>query len=243
MKFRIALAGVHIEIDSIYSDVYTMCQDYLTEDAADFFVAIEEADVEFEREKSIREAKYEGRGVPAFSSGYLETLAVYRKIAVKMLDYDAFLMHGAVVGHDGKAYLFTAPSGVGKTTHTRFWLETYPDAYILNGDKPLLRFLDGRFYACGTPWAGKEGMNRNEMLPLAGVAFLFRGKENEIKSVSFENAFPMLITQTYRPTELDALKKTLELIKKLGDTTRFYALACNLDPDAARIAKEGMEEK
>ena len=142
-----------------------------------------------------------------------------------------------------KKIILIGRSGVGKTTHTRFWLETYPDAYILNGDKPLLRLIDGKFYACGTPWAGKEGMNRNEMLPLHAICALFRGKENEIGSVSFEKILPLLIQQTYRPNEEAPLRKTLELLKALGDTTPFYALFCNLDPDAARVAKEGMDAK
>ena len=241
MKFRISLAGIHIEIDSIHSEVYTMCQDYLTEETADFSVVIEQADIEFERDKSKREAEFEKRPYAEFSDAYLETLAVYRKIAVKMLEYDAFLMHGAVVALNGKAYLFTAPSGIGKTTHTRFWLKNYPDAYILNGDKPLLGLIDGVFYACGTPWAGKEGMNRNEMLPLFAIVALFRGKENHIEPISFDRVFPLLLQQTYRPNEAEKMVKTLELLKTLGESTAFYALACNLDPNAARVAKEGMD--
>ena len=242
MVFQIALAGVPIEIHSVYDAVYTMCREYLTEETPAFLVAITKEDIDFERKKSFDEAKYEGRPAVDFPDDYLETLAVYRKIAVKMLDYDAFLMHGAVVALDQKAYLFTAPSGVGKTTHTQFWLDTYPDAYILNGDKPLLRRIDGCMFACGTPWAGKEGKNQNAMLPLKAVCALFRGKENKIQKVEFQKILPLLISQSYRPTSAPEMKKTLALIQTLGSMTNFYALACNLDPDAARVAKEGMSE-
>ena len=242
MTFTISLAGVSIEIQSIYDDVYELCRDYLTGQGPDFCVAVTQADIDFEREKSASEARHEGKPVIDFSNGYLETLAVYRKIAEKMLEYDAFLMHGAVVALEEKAYLFTAPSGLGKTTHTRFWLQKYPEAFILNGDKPLLRIIGGQVFACGTPWAGKEGQNKNVIVPLKAVCALFRGKENRIDRISFDKVFPLVIAQTYRPSDAAEMKKTLELIGAMGKCTRFYAMACNLDPDAARVAKEGMNE-
>ena len=242
MTFTISLAGISIEIHSLYNDVYELCRDYWTGQNPDFCVAVTQADIDFEREKSASEAKHEGRPVVDFSNGYLETLAVYRKIAEKMLEYNAFLMHGAVVALDGKAYLFTAPSGLGKTTHTRFWLQKYPNAFILNGDKPFLRMIGNQIFACGTPWAGKEGQNQNAMLPLYAVCALFRGKENRIERISFEKVFPLVIGQTYRPGDVAKMKKTMELIGAMGKRTRFYTMACNLDPEAARVAKEGMNQ-
>lgn len=236
------LAGISIGINSIYDAVYEMCRDYLTEQPADFTVCISREDIEYERNKSAAEAKFEHRVYEDFSSDYLETLAVYRKIAIEMLKYDAFIMHGAAVALSGKAYLFTAPSGVGKTTHTGFWLKTYPSAFILNGDKPIIRIIGGKVFACGTPWAGKEGQNRNDMLPLKAVCFLARGKENLIDHISFDKVFPFFISQTYRPNDGEKMKKTLELVRFVGETTRMYTLFCNLNPDAARVAKEGMTE-
>lgn len=242
MTFTISLAGVSIEICSLYNDVYKLCRDYLTEQNPHFCVTVTHADIDFEREKSTSEAAHEGRPAVDFTPGYLETLAVYRQISEKMLKFNAFLMHGAVVALNGKAYLFTAPSGLGKTTHTRFWLQKYPEAFILNGDKPLLRMVEGHIFACGTPWAGKEGQNRNMMLPLYAVCTLFRGKENCIDRVPFDKVFPLVIAQTYRPHDAEQMKKTLELIRAMGKCTRFYAMTCNLDPDAARVAKEGMSK-
>lgn len=240
MNFKISLAGVNIEINSIYDEIYNLCRDYYTDKTADFIVSTSLSDIDFERNKSALEAKLEGRPVFDFTAEYLETLAVYRKIAEKMLDYDAFLMHGAAVALNGEAYLFTAPSGVGKTTHTRFWLQTYPDAFMVNGDKPLIRFIDKKAFVCGTPWAGKEGLNRNVIVPLKAICMLFRGKENSISHTNWGEVFPLVIGQTYRPNDGENMKKTLELVRQIGETTRFYTLYCNLNPDAARVAKEGM---
>lgn len=241
MNFKISLAGVNIEIHSIYDEIYNLCRDYLTENNPDFTVSTTPQDVDYERDKSAAEARREGRPIVNFTAEYLETLAVYRKIAEKMLDYDAFLMHGAAVAVDGAAYLFTAPSGVGKTTHTGFWLKTYPQAFIVNGDKPLIRFINNRVFVCGTPWAGKEGYHRNVIMPLKAVCTLFRGKENSISRVKFGDIFPLVIGQVYRSADEIKLNKTLQLIKTLGERTRFYALYCNLNPEAARVAKEGID--
>ena len=242
MKFTVKIADVHIGIDSIHDEVFRLCKNYITEGSPDFCVAINAEDVAFEREKAMREAAFEHRPYVDFTDPYLETLAVYRKIAVGLLNYDAILMHGAVVGLHGEAYLFTAPSGVGKTTHTGFWLKRFPDAFILNGDKPILRFLDGKVYACGTPWAGKEGDHTNVILPLRSICLLTRGEENSIKPIGFGEIYPLLIGQTYRPTGAEEMTKTMRLIKELGAHTAFYLLKCNLDPNAAIVAFEGMNK-
>lgn len=240
MKFTINLAKVNIEINSIYDEVYTLCKDYLCDNTPDFAVEIMPEDIAFEREKSKREAAAEHIPYVDFKDSYLETLAVYRKIVTNLLDFGAFLMHGAVVGLDGKAYMFTAPSGVGKTTHTGFWLETFPDAFIINGDKPILRFEGDRVYACGTPWAGKEGKNKNISLPLNAICLLERGKENEIVKAGFKQIYPFIISQTYRPYDEKHITKTMQYIKDLGEKVKFYLLKCNLDPSAANIAFDGM---
>lgn len=242
MNFKISLAGVNIEINSIYDEIYNLCRDYYTDKTADFTVSATPQDVDYERDKSALEAKLEGRPVFDFTSAYLETLAVYRKIAEKMLDYDAFLMHGAAVAVGGAAYLFTAPSGVGKTTHTRFWLQTFPDAFMVNGDKPLIRFIDKKAFVCGTPWAGKEGYHRNVIMPLKAVCTLFRGKENSISRANWGEVFPLVIGQVYRSADEIKLNKTLQLVKNLGERTRFYTLYCNLNPNAARVAKNGIDK-
>ena len=75
----------------------------------------------------------------------------------RLLQYDGMLLHASCVEKDGKAYLFSAKSGTGKSTHTHLWLRAFPDSRIINDDKPAVRRMDGTFYACGTPFSGKNG--------------------------------------------------------------------------------------
>lgn len=236
-QFQIRLAGRIIAVRSIYEEVLVLCRDYLSEEPEeDFRVEIQAKDIEFERKKSFREAMLEGHTPEYFPDSYLETLAVYRKIALRMPDYDTWLMHGSAVAVDGEAYLFTAPSGTGKTTHTRLWLEQIPGAFVVNGDKPLLRLQKDVCRVCGTPWSGKEGLNRNTQVPLRCICFLERGKENRIAEISFREALPMLLQQSYRPTDAAAMQKTMALVHGLKDTVRFFHLHCNMDPSAALVA-------
>lgn len=242
-RFTVSLAGIAVEIQCTHEDTYDMCVPYLCDRPGQFAVSVSQEDIAFEREKSRREAALEGLIWEDFSDGYLETLAVYRKVAVGMLDYDTFLMHGSAVCAHGEGYLFTASSGVGKTTHTRLWLDHIPGAYVVNGDKPLICLRDGQALVCGTPWAGKEAMNTNGLVPLRAICLLERGKENRIQRIGFQEVYPLLIQQTYRPAQAEPLRKTLELLKTLRERVGLYRLQCNMDPEAAWTAYRGMKEQ
>lgn len=235
MEFTVCLAGINIAVTSIFDEVYDVCRSYLTDKPADTTVTVTPDDILHERKVNVREAQIEGIPVVDYSDSYLETLAVYRKIATQMLDFNTFLMHGAVVAVGNKAWLFTAPSGTGKTTHINLWLKNIPGCYVVNGDKPLIHIGD-ECTVYGTPWAGKEGMNRNVGVKLCGIVILNRGLENQIKKVPMTQILPVLIQQSYRPKEKTELEKTLSLLGRLGKKIPMYQLYCNMDPEAAFVA-------
>ena len=190
-------------------------------------VNIREAMVE-EKQVNIREAMVEGIPVVEYPDSYLETLAVYRKIVAGLMDKGIMLMHGAVVAVGDKAWLFTAPSGTGKTTHINLWLESY----VVNGDKPLIRVGESPI-VYGTPWAGKEGLNKNIGVNLCGIVLLDRGAENEIEKVSFSQIMPVLIQQSYRPKTREGVQKSMNLLCELCKNVPLYHLQCNMLPEAA----------
>ena len=93
------IAGKRIRICSLHDDVRPLCHDYRSGGTDDFAVTIAQTDIDNERAHAAS---------ADFSDGYLETLAVYRKIALAMLDHDTLLFHGSCVAVDGIGYLFTA---------------------------------------------------------------------------------------------------------------------------------------
>lgn len=243
MQSTYRLAGHTIKIESLYSQVHTLCAAYRVEDDAEYCITTAPADIAYERKRSVRADELEGVAVREYANPYLETLAVYRKLAQLLVQDDILLMHGAVVAVDGQAYLFTAKSGTGKTTHTRLWMQQFGDrAVMVNGDKPLLHVTNTGVTVYGTPWDGKEHLSRNIACPLKAVCILTRSETNHIERISPKEALTMLCQQSYRPAQSAALRKTLALVDLLSSNVPLYKLGCNMEPEAALVAYHGMNQ-
>ncbi len=242
IDFVIEIAGRAAAIRAIFDSTKRFCAEYLCERETDFAIEIYEKDILFERARSERTDVLEGRAVHKVSDAYLETLAVQRKLAEKLFEYDTLLFHGSVVAVDGEGYLFTAKSGTGKSTHTRLWREAFGErAVTINDDKPFLRLTDGCVTAYGSPWNGKHGLSTNDCVPLRAVCILQRGTENTIHSVTAAEALPTLFQQSHRPGNGANFPKYMELIDRLAGGAAFYRLFCNMDPSAAVVSYEGMK--
>ena len=243
MRGTYQFAGRKVIINSLYPAVHSLCANYRAEGFADFAFWMNQADIELEREKSAREAEAEGHPPYPYTDDHLETLAVYRKIAEKMPDYDRFLFHGSCVAVDECGYLFAAKSGTGKSTHARLWRELLGErAVMVNDDKPLIHVnSDGTAVAYGTPWDGKHHLSSNISVSLKAICMLERAEENSIREITKQEALPMLIQQTYRPADPGALVKTLALLGRLN--VKIYRLRCNMDISAAELSYGVMKEE
>jgi hypothetical protein len=204
--------------------MWKACQPFAADGEPDFFVRCSWAD--YDRQAEEFKAEYRS---PAPSDVYLEVNAVLRKVSEGLINYGAFLMHGAVICVSGQAYLFAAKSGTGKTTHIMKWLENLPDAFVVNGDKPFILTKDDGTppLACGSPWAGKENLYTNAMVPLKSIILLERAEENHIEQISFAQAFPTLLQQVYRPEDEEKMRKTLRLMQRLNPAVSFWRFQCN----------------
>ncbi len=241
VNFTVCLAGVPIGVTALCQSTKSFCREYLTEEEPEFSLEVTPKDIAFEREKSAREDAYEGIPTRKFSDSYLETLAVYRKIADRMLDEGVLLFHGSVVAVDNAAYLFTAKSGTGKSTHTRLWRQMLGErAVMVNDDKPLLRVAEGGIVAYGTPWDGKHHLSSNIAVPLKAICILERGEENRIWEVGARDAWPMLMQQSYRSNNPTKLAKTMEMLDLLAEKARLYRMACNMELSAAEASYQKM---
>lgn len=230
----IKIADLPIGIDNKYEYLVGQTAEYLTDEPPLFTVSVSEEEITAENDAL--------GGL--YNRGYIESIAAYRKIANRLPDYDAFVFHGAVLNVGGNAYAFTARSGVGKTTHIRLWLSVFGDlVHILNGDKPVIRFIDGEPYACGTPWRGKEDYGVNEIAPLKAIAFLRRSEENEASVATPAASVMKLITQVYMPKDAVAVSQTMALADRLINKVRLVDLGCNMKDDAPRVAYAALVEQ
>lgn len=236
------IADLNIGIHSLYEDVQALCRNYRATGDADFMIEVTQSEIDLERGRSAREDIIEGRPVRNYPDAYLETLAVYRRIAEKMPDYDTFLFHGSCIAVDGAAYLFTARSGTGKSSHTRLWRKLLGDrAVMVNDDKPLIRVSEAGAIVYGTPWDGKHHLSSNIAVPLRTVCILERAAENHIRRITPSEALPMLLQQVYRPMNAAAMAQTLHLIDRLTGCVNLYRLGCNMDISAAELSYNTMK--
>lgn len=165
-------------------------------------------------------------------------LAMY--FAKALLDFEGIYLHASAIVLEGKAYLFSAPSGTGKSTHTEKWCRLFGATY-LNDDKPVLRLIDGTWMAYGTPWSGKHDLSSPMGVALGGIVFVRRGQENSIRKLSSDEAVPRLMSQTlWRHKKPEDLEKQLVLTDKLLRQHPLWLLTCRNDDEAAFVAKQAL---
>lgn len=162
----------------------------------------------------------------------------------KILDFNGFMLHASAVAMDSKAYLFSAKSGTGKSTHTRLWQEYFGEdrVFIINDDKPVLRDVNDRFYVYGTPWSGKSYKNLDIKVPLQSIIFIERAETNWINRIESKQAIKFILDQTLRPGEIEKMDKLLSLIKKLLKAVPVYKMGCNISEGAVSMAYGAVKE-
>lgn len=180
--------------------------------------------------------------VPHMTDLEVEYMWSGAEFCARLLEFDGFMLHASGVVYQDKAYLFSAPSGTGKSTHTTIWRKTFgrDKTYIINDDKPVIRIVDGKVMVFGTPWSGKTDQNKNESVPLQGICFLERSAENRIEVMPTREAVHRILDQTIRPTDAGHMSILLDLLDRLLKDIKVYKLYCNMENEAAIVAYNGM---
>lgn len=230
----VKIADLVIEIKSRHKYTFDMCKDYLydgdTKPVFTIFASNEQ--IIKEREAS-----------PEYSEPILEFTCIYRELCDRLLEYDALLIHSAAISVHNNGYLFSANSGTGKTTHMNLWLDKFgDDAFIINGDKPIIRKVNDEFYVFGTPWCGKEGYNINKKVKLKSIAIIKRAENNSIKKVSNKDALLFLLTQTYHPKTKEGRELMYNSLGELIKSIPVYEMLCNMEKEACEVCYREMSK-
>jgi hypothetical protein len=233
--FRIRLAGITVEIDNRHNLVFEQCKDYLCDDCAPAFrVAVSTAETQ----------AYQASCGRPMTLPEAESYLLYRRICERMPKYGVFLLHAAVVEMEGRGYAFSARRGTGKSTHTELWQSHFKGrATVINGDKPLIRRApDGRFWAYGTPWCGKEGRGVNRRCPLNAICFLEQGTKNHVSVTSTADAAARIMEATVLPPDADGQDRMAALVGAAVRDIPALTLTCRPDAEAVEVAYEFLSQ-
>lgn len=199
---------------------------------------------------------YEGGEEPAFSVEVLadeidylvkngvditpavaENMMLCKKFNRSLIKFYGSYIHASAMLFDGKAYLFSAPSGTGKSTHTKKWLARFGDrAKIINDDKPSFRLIDGKCIVYGTPFAGGTDVQENISAELGALVFVERSETNSLEKIPPSKSISLLISQTPAGITEKAADRQLEMFSEILTRYPAYLLKCNLDDSAVDAA-------
>lgn len=221
------IADQRIDIRNKFDFTTKFCRAYLSDDQSSHSdVTVELTKAEFDEEKE----KSEG-----YSDGYIENIAIYRKLCHQLVSLNRFLFHGVVLEYKGVAYLFTGRSGKGKSTHASLWTNYVEGASVLNGDKPIVAVEGDKLIAYGTPWNGKEGLGTKGKAEIKAICFIEQAKRNYVERMTPSECSELIFRQLLIPKETDGVIKTFEFAEKLLQLP-VYRLFCDISEEAVRVA-------
>lgn len=228
------IAGIAVEYDGDYDVLIERSKKYIADEGTKPQLTIEKNSAFLER---IR------KQYPTLSEADYEYAIIGDLFNKKILNYGGIMLHSSAVAVDGNAYLFSAPCGTGKSTHTQMWQKLLGEdkAVIINDDKPIIRKIDGVYYAYGTPFSGKHDISVNNGFPLKGICFVCRGEENRIERLKTEDAVTPFLNQTIKPRGMDECDKLFDIIDNLLNSIPCYKLYCRADIEAAKISYNAMK--
>ncbi len=227
------ICGLAVECDFRFPTMTARAEKYLSGGAPEICVPFQPEKFEWLKQQE-----------PSLDDDNCEIICTTESFYMQLLGFGGFMLHSSAVVMDGGAYLFSAPSGTGKSTHTALWLELFGErAAILNDDKPAILLREDGIFACGTPWSGKSDLNLNLCVPLRGICVLERSPENFIEPLPAEKAVYALLNQTLRPEEPAAMSALLGHIDRVTENIPMWRMGCNISTEAAGLAYEVMSGK
>lgn len=154
-----------------------------------------------------------------------------------LINHQGFILHSSFISWQNNGILFTAPSGTGKSTQADLW-KKYEDADIYNGDRTIIRKIEGKYYGFGSPYAGSSGIYRNESAPIKAIVVIDQGPDNVIRRLRGREAFLPLFRETLMNTwNKEYMEKMTDLLMDAACQIPVYHLFCRPDQDAVNTVK------
>ena len=155
-----------------------------------------------------------------------------------MLELGGVFLHASFIEVGGKAILFTAPKQTGKSTQAELW-RVHRKARIVNGDRALLRRIDGVWHACGSPYCGTSRICEAAELPIRAVVCLRQSEINEAAPANTRQALAALLDGcSYDTWDSEAVERVLALAGEILEEVPFVNLACTPDERAVTALED-----
>lgn len=215
--------------------VFSMKPDQITEKQAKKYIYCGDKEPEFFiKPKSIKDYEKNSYGLDFGDYQYLTCGNEFYK---QVLFRNGLYLHASAVVVEGRAYLFSAPSGTGKSTHTEKWLQIFQEkAYILNDDKPIIRIFDDGIYAYGSPWSGKHDISENKKVKLQAICFLTRDIKNWIRPMNSVMSTIRLLHGSGKILSPELIEKQTKIVNIISQHIPIYEMGCTPTIEAAQIA-------
>lgn len=166
-----------------------------------------------------------------------ENMMLCDKFNRNLIRFNGCYMHSSALKFDDKVYLFSACSGVGKSTHTKKWCRLFPDrAKVINDDKPSFRLIDGKCIVYGSPFAGGTDVQCNDKGELAAIVFLERSEENRLIKLTTSRAIAEMIQQTPKRQNVKVADRHISLLSEIIEKYPIYKLYCADNDEAVQVA-------
>ena len=233
-RYRIADLSVEIPNDSAW--LQRIAQDYRVDDdlPPDMTLSVDEA--ELDRHTAL---------MPHIPQDVLKAHLYGVSFFRGQLAFDAFSFHASALMMDGGAYLFSAPSGTGKSTHARLWKQRFGERVsVLNDDKPTLRLTDNGCRVYGTPWCGKHQINTNDSADLKAIVFLKRGSDNRIRRLHGNDVIRAVLEQCLCDIRTsEQMVRLMNMLDRVLSDTPVYELVCTVDDAAAQLVYDTVQRE
>lgn len=241
--------GEKLEIGSkVYLSLYHFVQVYWDrsqnkEMRFHYFLGFEEPCMLYEETETAGKTVYLNK---KYESALLNTgnYKIFNALALEkvLIAHESIILHASYVNYKGKAILFTAPSGTGKSTQAALW-EKYKDAEVVNGDRVIIRKGKEGYEAWGIPVCGSSDICLNRTLPIAAIVYLQQGLNNHMQIMGFAERVKRLISETTISFfDHDFVERALEILQSIGAQIPCYYYSCTKDENAVVKLCNTLEE-
>lgn len=158
----------------------------------------------------------------------------------RLIKKEGIQIHSSAIEYENKGLIFSAPSGTGKSTHTKLWKKMYGSKVtIINDDRPAIRFIEGKPMLCGSPWSGSNELYKNRIVPLQGIVMIEQSQINKIEKLPVTEVLQLLMPRCFMPYyDKGMMNEAMNTLERLIRDVPVYILKCRPDIEAVELVEK-----